>query len=236
MVKSINTLKCCYCGKAYCLDDYSKKKSVVCPGCGLEMVPLIDEREQEKDLKGFFVLLGFLVIAALLGALGSSMLIHGWNFWVTFAMIGGIIFLSGKIFVSRYKICEAGGNSPGEVVSDCQDSRNTAGFDRLVMDAIHELPKTIKDYLSTVSIIVEDRPDDSLLEKLRLKSNTSLLGLFEGIPLNRRSVWHSRTVPERITIFQKNIEAISRSDEEVKQRIKKVVRHEVAHFVGFAEE
>lgn len=43
-------------------------------------------------------------------------------------------------------------------------------------------------------------------------------------------------MPEKITIYQKNIEAISHSDEEIKHRIKKVVRHEVAHFVGFTEE
>ena len=43
-------------------------------------------------------------------------------------------------------------------------------------------------------------------------------------------------MPDKITIYQKNIEAICGSDEEIKNRIKKVVRHEVAHFVGFTEE
>ena len=66
--------------------------------------------------------------------------------------------------------------------------------------------------------------------------NTSLLGLFEGVPINKRSVWQSVTMPERITIFQKNIEAICNSEEEIKRRIKKVIRHEVAHLVGFTEE
>jgi predicted Zn-dependent protease with MMP-like domain len=43
-------------------------------------------------------------------------------------------------------------------------------------------------------------------------------------------------MPDKITIYQKNIEAVCGSDEEIKNRIKKVVRHEVAHFVGFTEE
>ena len=75
-----------------------------------------------------------------------------------------------------------------------------------------------------------------MLGKLKLKSNLVLLGLFQGVPLNKKSVWHSGTMPEKITIYQKNIEAICHSDEKIKQRIKKVVRHEVAHFVGFTEE
>ena len=56
------------------------------------------------------------------------------------------------------------------------------------------------------------------------------------MPLNKKSIWKSVTMPERITVFQKNIEKLCRSDEEIKQRIKEVIRHEVAHFVGFTEE
>ncbi len=236
MAKDINALQCLYCGESYYLDNYDRKKSATCRNCGSEMIPLVAERVHGKDSRGFCVLMGFLVIAALMGALGCSMLVHGWNFWVTFTMVGGIIFLTGKIFVNKYKITEMDEGPSSETVSESSDTGYTTGFDRLVTDAIHELPKNIKDYLSTVSIIVEDRPNNSLLEKLRLRPNISLLGLFEGVPLNRRSVWQSGTIPERITIFQKNIEAISHSDEEVKQRIKKVMRHEVAHFVGFTEE
>lgn len=43
-------------------------------------------------------------------------------------------------------------------------------------------------------------------------------------------------MPERITIFQRNIENLCHSDAEIKQKIKEVVRHEVAHFVGFTED
>lgn len=236
MTKDTTVLKCFYCGKPYYLDNYNEKKSVTCQSCGSEMIPFTVEKVQKKDTKEFYVLMGFFAIAALLGALGCIMLVQGWNFWVTFAMVGGIVFLTGKIFVNKYKITEMDESLSSETVSESSDTEYTTGFDRLVMDAIHELPKDIKDYLSTVSIIVEDRPNNSLLEKLRLRPNISLLGLFEGVPLNRRSVWQSGTIPERITIFQKNIEAISHSDDEVKQKIKKVMRHEVAHFVGFTEE
>ncbi|OHB72125.1 MAG: hypothetical protein A2W17_03190 [Planctomycetes bacterium RBG_16_41_13] len=106
----------------------------------------------------------------------------------------------------------------------------------MALDAIKELPQNIKTRLENVSIVVEDRPNAPVLEKLKLKSNRILLGVFQGIPLNKKSVWHSGTLPEKITLFQKNIESVCHSEEEIKQRIKKVVRHEVAHYVGFSEE
>ena len=87
-----------------------------------------------------------------------------------------------------------------------------------------------------MAIVIESRPKSHVSKKLRLTPNRILLGLFQGIPLNKKSVWQSGTMPERITIFQDNIEAVCHSDQEIKHKIKEVVRHEVAHFVGFTEE
>ena len=236
MVKELELLKCFHCGQPYHLDEYSQKKRMVCSGCGMEMVPLIAVKISERDTKGLCIVLGFFTITALLGALGGIMMVHGWNFWVTFAIIGGIIFFVGKIFTGKYRITEIGEYLPVEVVPEYSTRECVTDFDRLVIDAIHELPQNLKDRLSNVSVVVEDKPSSSVLGKLRLLPNTMLMGLFQGIPLNKKSVWHSGTLPEKITIYQKNIEAICRSEKEIKQRIKNVVRHEVAHFVGFTEE
>ncbi|MBI2556831.1 MAG: metallopeptidase family protein [Planctomycetes bacterium] len=227
MTKELDLLKCLHCGQPYRLDEYSQKKRLACSGCGMETVPLIAGKISERDTKGLCVLLGFFTITALLGSLGGIMMVHGWNFWVTFAIIGGIIFFVGKIFMGKYRIKVITGLSSKECVTN---------FDRLVIDAINELPQDLKDRLSNVSVVVEDKPSSSVLGKLRLMPNVTLMGLFQGIPLNKKSVWHSGTLPEKITIYQKNIEALCRSEEEIKRRTKNVVRHEVAHFAGFTEE
>lgn len=236
MPKDSELLKCFHCGQPYRLDEYGRKKSITCSGCGMEIVPLITEKTGERDKKGFCVLLGFFTIVALLGALGGIMMVHGWNLWVAFSIIGGIIYFVGKIFMGKYKITEIGEYLPVEIVPEYPNKESVTNFDRLVIDAINELPPGLKDRLSNVSVVVEDKPSSSVLGKMRLLPNTLLMGVFQGVPLNKKSVWHSGTLPERITIYQKNIEAICHSEEEIKGRIKKVVLHEVAHYVGFTEE
>ncbi|MFN3531292.1 MAG: metallopeptidase family protein [Candidatus Brocadia sp.] len=236
MIKDQELLKCLHCGKVFQLDEYSQNRSMKCFGCGMELVPLIAGKRIPGNTNEFCVLLGFFTIIAFLGALGGIMLVHGWNFWVTFAMIGGMTYLIAKIFMGKYKIIEIDKYLSGEMVPDDCNVNHVTVFDQLVVDAINELPQRLKESLSNVSIVVEDKPNTHILEKLRLMSNTTLLGLFQGVPLNKRSVWQSGTMPERITLFQKNIEKLCHSDDEIKERIKEVVRHEVAHFVGFTEE
>lgn len=236
MEKDLELLKCFHCGKVFHTDEYCQNRSMKCFGCGMELVPLIADKIISRDTKGVCVLLGFFTIIAFLGAIGGVMLVHGWNFWVTFAMVGGIIFFISKIFMSKYKISEIGEYLSNETAPEYQGIQHATVFDQFVVDAINELPQRLKDRLSNVSIVVEDKPNSHILEKLRLMSNTTLLGLFQGVPLSKKSVWQSGTMPERITLFQKNIEKICCSDEEIKQRIKEVIRHEVAHFVGFTEE
>ena len=197
---------------------------------------MIFDKISEVDKRGFHTLLGYFSIIALTGAMGGVMVVHGWNFLFTSTMLGVIVYLIGKIFMSKYKIIAIEESLPDKIGHDNTDDHYSCNFDRLVVTSVNELPEKIRKCLEDVSIVVEDRPNPFVIGKLKLKSNRVLLGLFQGVPLNKKSVWHSSTMPDKITIYQKNIEAICRSDEEIKNRIKKVVRHEVAHFVGFTEE
>jgi predicted Zn-dependent protease with MMP-like domain len=229
-------IKCFNCGQTNRLGNHFQKAGIICTGCSKEIQPLVFDKISELDKRGFHALLGYFSIIALTGVMGGVMMAHGWSFWFTFIMLGGIVYLIGKIFMSKYKIIEIEEYLPDKLEHDNTDTYLSNNFDRLVVVSVNELPEKIRKCLKDVSIVVEDRPNPFVMGKLKLKSNRVLLGLFQGVPLHRKSVWHSGTMPDKITIYQKNIEAICRSDEEIKNRIKKVVRHEVAHFVGFTEE
>jgi len=236
MKKDTSLIKCSHCGQTHHIDEFYRHTSLICSRCCKQISPLIFDEVCETDSGGFYVLLGFFAIASFLGALGSIMLMHGWNIWVIFSMVGGLLFFIGKVFIIKYKITGVEEYFLGKFAPEGSHIKGTTNFDRLLLDAINELPQNIKTRLSNVSVVVEDSPDAYIMEKLKLKSNRVLLGVFQGIPLNKKSVWHSSTLPEKITLFQKNIESVCRSEDDIKQRIKKVIRHEVAHYVGFSEE
>jgi predicted Zn-dependent protease with MMP-like domain len=75
------------------------------------------------------------------------------------------------------------------------------------------------------------------VQQLRLRSKHDLLGLYRGIPLPQRGTWYGATpvLPDRISLYRKNIEAGVRSDEELAARIREVLIHEIGHYFGMSE-
>jgi predicted Zn-dependent protease with MMP-like domain len=62
-----------------------------------------------------------------------------------------------------------------------------------------------------------------------------LLGLYEGRPLTKRSVFESFAMPDRITIFQGPHERLARGPEHLAKLVEDTVWHEVAHYFGMNE-
>jgi predicted Zn-dependent protease with MMP-like domain len=111
-------------------------------------------------------------------------------------------------------------------------------FEQVVSGMFEQLPAMFRQNIDNVQFLVEDYPTREQIEKLKLLSKQSLLGLYEGIPLNKRGTWYgsSATLPDRITLFQKNIEAIADGVEDIKSKIREVLIHEIGHYFGMTEE
>ena len=109
-------------------------------------------------------------------------------------------------------------------------------FEALVFRAIESLPAEFKNKLENVDMMVEDWPSPQQIRQLRLRSKAQLLGLYEGVPQTRRDSGYNLVLPDKITIFQKPIEAQCRSSQEIESEIGSVVRHEIAHHFGMDED
>ena len=109
-------------------------------------------------------------------------------------------------------------------------------FQRLIEDAINELPQEFREKLTNVAIIVEDYPSDELIEEMELDPEDTLFGLYEGVPLTERGYFGEPLHPDRILIFQKAIEDECASPDEVKEELKITLVHEIAHFFGIGDE
>ena len=109
-------------------------------------------------------------------------------------------------------------------------------FELLVERAVTNLPEEFADLLNNVVIVVEDRPTREQLRSVGLGSGESLLGLYEGVPQTERGQNYGLTPPDKITIFQKPIEARCRQrDTEIATVITSVVKHEIAHHFGISD-
>ena len=108
-------------------------------------------------------------------------------------------------------------------------------FRELVTKAVESLPEEFRCRLDNVDVVVEDWASPSLLASVRLRRPHQLLGLYQGVPLTRRGRHYGLVTPDKISIFQKPIEARCRDEAEITAEISRVVKHEIAHHFGIGE-
>jgi len=108
-------------------------------------------------------------------------------------------------------------------------------FEALVARAIEDLPLEFQSKLENVDVVIEDWPNPRQLKQVKLSHPSQLLGLYQGVPQTRRGRGYGMVLPDKISIFQKPIEAQCRCDKEIEVKIGEVVRHEIAHHFGTDE-
>ena len=108
-------------------------------------------------------------------------------------------------------------------------------FEWLVAKAVEDLPDEFATKLENIDVVVAEQPTHHQLADAGLKRGETLLGLYQGVPLSRRSQYYGMVVPDKITIFQKPIEANCRNDAEIITEIRRVVLHEIAHHFGISD-
>lgn len=111
-------------------------------------------------------------------------------------------------------------------------------FARTVQEIFESLPVLFQQKMENVHIAIEEQPSEETLRKMGIRKPSDLLGLYEGVPLTRRGEGYGMypVVPDTISLYKKNIERGARSVEEVRQRIRSVLIHEIAHYYGMNEE
>ena len=108
-------------------------------------------------------------------------------------------------------------------------------FEELLFAALKELPVKFRHRMENVKIVVEDRPQAQLLKERGIGSNSFLLGLYQGVPITRRGFFYTNVLPDKITIFQENIEKIAKDEQNLKETLKQVIIHEIGHYYGLDE-
>ena len=108
-------------------------------------------------------------------------------------------------------------------------------FVRLVEMVLDSLPEKFRERIHNLAVVVEDRPPRSMARRPGGRRGL-VLGVFQGVPATQRSVFDLPRGPDRIVIYQKNIEAICRTEDEIRHEVRQTVLHELGHYFGMSEE
>jgi len=109
-------------------------------------------------------------------------------------------------------------------------------FEEAVVAALKRLPKFIKKKMENVDVVVEPKASQEVLNEMGLRSPFELLGLYQGVPFDRRGFYYGNVLPDKITLFQIPIESICQTKEEVNEKVREVIIHEVGHYFGLDDE
>ena len=109
-------------------------------------------------------------------------------------------------------------------------------FEELVTRAIAEVPDFARKYLDDVVVDIEPMPTRGECARVGIRNPRALLGLYHGTPRTKRSIEHAPMHPDRITIYQDNIERICHTREQVVEQVRKTVLHEIGHHFGLDED
>ena len=109
-------------------------------------------------------------------------------------------------------------------------------FTKLVEEALADIPRSFRDEMKNVAVVVEDEPPPELLAEMGIEPPDSLFGLYQGTPLPERGWAHGNALPDRISIYQFPIEDACEDEEEIRTCVAETVIHEFGHYFGMSEE
>jgi predicted Zn-dependent protease with MMP-like domain len=112
-----------------------------------------------------------------------------------------------------------------------------AEFEAIAEEEFAALPPAFLERLENVHVVVEEMDSRRTRGRAGIRSGGFLLGLYEGVPIHKRGTDYGMypVLPDRITLFQRNIERVASNAEEIRTVIRETLIHEIAHHFGMSE-
>jgi len=108
-------------------------------------------------------------------------------------------------------------------------------FDRCLQEAIDVLPPEFQEELESVSILVQDLPDDETMRAVD-PPDPELLGLFTGPSHMDQLSGGPPDLPPTIILYRRNLERLASDPHHLMDEIVTTLYHELGHYLGWDED
>jgi predicted Zn-dependent protease with MMP-like domain len=109
-------------------------------------------------------------------------------------------------------------------------------FEELAAQAWERLPQEFRAMCEGVVIRIEDFATDEVLKSLGIDSPFDLMGLYQGVSLDRKSVMDSGREPDMVFLYRRAIlDYWAESDETLGGLVTHVLIHEIGHHFGLSD-
>jgi predicted Zn-dependent protease with MMP-like domain len=111
-----------------------------------------------------------------------------------------------------------------------------AELEELAAAAWRRLPAEFRVLCAGVVIRVEDFATDEVLNALNIESPFDLMGLYQGVSLDRKSVMDVAPAPDMVFLYRRALlDYWSESDETLGHLVTHVLVHEIGHHFGLSD-
>ncbi|MCW5752203.1 MAG: metallopeptidase family protein [Alphaproteobacteria bacterium] len=110
-------------------------------------------------------------------------------------------------------------------------------LDELARQAFATIPDELRRHCEGLVIRIADFPDEDVIEEMELETPFDLLGLYQGVSLERRSTQDSGSLPDMIFLYRRPLlDFWCETGEDLKALVRHVMIHEIGHHFGFSDE
>jgi len=106
-------------------------------------------------------------------------------------------------------------------------------FEQVAAEAMRDLPRSIREYVENVPLLIEDFPSLELLAEESV--SPQILGVFIGVPRTEAAVTAQATDVDRMILFKRNLEKVCCTQAELVEQVQITVKHEIGHYLGLDE-
>jgi predicted Zn-dependent protease with MMP-like domain len=112
-----------------------------------------------------------------------------------------------------------------------------ADFEALAASAWQRMPRQFRDLCGDVVIHIEDFATEEVLRDLGLGSAFDLLGLYQGVSLDRKSVSDPGGLPDHVYLYRRPIlDYWAEHEETLGKIVSHVLIHEIGHHFGLSDD